>query len=425
MSAVLAASPARRATSGAAVALPGWPVLALLWGFPVFWVLGLVVIGPAILAMVMGAYLMRSRGLLIVPGIPAFAAFLLWIVPTAVMIDSAPRMLGFGFRLTVLLIVGMTLLYSINAHRSLTRKDLVTGLTFVWLFVIAGGYLGLMFPEVRLSTPVGIVLPSSIGSNDYVHDLFFPPFAEIQSPYGAPTPFLRPSAPFPYANSWGVAIVLLTPVALARFLMSPSWRVRLFLLAALGAMLVPAMATSNRGMFAAFALGALYVTLRMTLRNRAAPVLSIVGLGIVGIAVLIASGVPQRIAERQLYSQTTEGRSALYVETFQRTLASPLLGYGAPRPSLTHEVSVGTQGYIWSLMFSFGFVGLALFLWFLLATTWRTRRAADDVDVVLHSVLVMTCFLITVYSLDIMQMLTVILVAALLLRARYLPDSVP
>ncbi|MFI5426971.1 hypothetical protein [Aeromicrobium sp. UC242_57] len=45
-------------------------------------------------------------------------------------------------------------------------------------------------------------MPGSLTSNEYVHDLFFPPFAEIQQPFGAPADLLRPSAPFPYANSW-------------------------------------------------------------------------------------------------------------------------------------------------------------------------------------------------------------------------------
>jgi hypothetical protein len=75
------------------------------------------------------------------------------------------------------------------------------------------------------------------------------------------------------------------------------------------------------------------------------------------------------------------------------------------------------------LMFSFGFVGLALFLMFLWGTTARTWRAPGDVDIVLHSVLVVASVIIAVYGLDIMQMLAIMLVAAVLLRRRYGLDT--
>ena len=107
--------------------------------------------------------------------------------------------------------------WSARNRYGVDRRRIVAGLTFVWFFTVAGGVLGLLFPEVRLSTPVGMLLPHGVATNDYVRDLFFPPLAEVQHPYGSPVEFVRPSAPFPYANSWGVAIVLLTPVAVACF----------------------------------------------------------------------------------------------------------------------------------------------------------------------------------------------------------------
>ena len=100
-------------------------------------------------------------------------------------------------------------------------------------------------------------------------------------------------------------------------------------------------------------------------------------------------------------------------------MENPLLGYGAPRPSSVHDLSVGTQGYVWTVMFSHGFVGLALFLLFIWGTTLHTWRAPTDVQLVLHSVLVVASLAILIYGLDIMQMLSLVLVAAVLLRRRY------
>ncbi|MRJ76358.1 O-antigen ligase domain-containing protein [Aeromicrobium sp. SMF47] len=402
-----------------AEALPGWPVLALLWGFPVFWLLGATVITGVLLTVVMLSYLAHYAATRFVPGVHAFTAFVVWVVPCAVMVEGTSRLLGYAYRFSILVIVGTAFVYTIAAGSRLSRRRIVDALTFVWFFTVVGGLAGLAFPTVRLSTPVGLLLPSSLTSNEYVHDLFFPPFAEIQSPFGSPTDFIRPSAPFPYANSWGVAIVLLTPVAVACFLQTRSILLRAGIVAGMCGMLAPALSTSNRGMFAGLVLAAVYVVIRMAVRNRAAPVITIAVLGIGAAVVLVANGLLTQIHTRQEYGDSNGTRFGLYEETFRRTLQSPLLGYGAPRPSAEPGISLGTQGYVWMLMFSFGFVGLALFLVFLWGTAARTWRAPGDIDLVLHSVLVVASVIILVYGMDIMQLLTVMLVAAVLLRRRY------
>lgn len=404
-------------------ALPAWPVLALLWGFPVFWLLGATVITGVLLTLVMLSYLAHHAAVRLVPGAYALIAFAIWVVPCAMMIDSGSRLLGFAYRYSILMIVVTAFVYTISAGPRLSRRKIINALTFVWFFTVFGGLLGLTFPRVRLSTPVGLLMPGSLSSNEYVRDLFFPPFAEVQQPFGSPEDFLRPSAPFPYANSWGVAIVLLSPVAVACFMQTKSLVLRIGIIVGLCAMVGPAMATSNRGMFAGLAFAAVYVVVRMAARNRAAPVLTIGLLGLIGAGVLVANGLLSQIEERQSYGSSSDTRFALYRETIDRTLESPILGFGAPRPSYDNIVSVGTQGYFWTLMFSFGFVGLALFLTFLWGTTIRTRRAVGDIDLVLHSVLIVTCGIIFVYGLDVMQLLTVMLVSAVLLRRRYGLDT--
>lgn len=400
--------------------LPAWPVLVMLWGFPFMWLLGLTVVPGAIsMTLVMVGFLLRRRCAIWVPGVGAIVALVAWMAASSIMVDTVPRLLGYGFRLAIMAFVMVAFVYTIAARTRLTRRRLVNGLTFLWFFVIVGGVLGMLLPGVRLTTPVGMLLPSSISGNSYVRDLFFPPFAEVQHPWGAPEAFVRPSAPFPYANSWGVAILVLTPVALACFMMTRSWLLRCAIIVAAGVMILPAMATSNRGMFAALALAGAYVLVRLAARNRAAPVLALTVLGLGAGAVMLWQGLLTQFAVRQEYGQSNGARFTLYAETIERTLQSPLLGYGAPRPSSIQELSVGTQGYIWTLMFSFGFVGLGLFLLFLWGSTWRTRFCRDDADVALHATLLTTSLAITVYGLDIIQLLAVALVAAVLLRRRY------
>ncbi len=392
----------------------------MLWGFPLFWVLGMTVV-PAAIAMtgVMIAFLALQRDIPIVPGVGAFFAFATWIALTAIKLDSAPRALGFLYRFAIIVFALVALVYTLSARRNLTVRSIVNGLAFVWLFTIIGGILGMIFPGTRLSTPVGLLLPSTLTSNEYVRDLFFPPLAEVQHPFGAPDVIVRPSAPFPYANSWGVAILVLTPVAVAAFLMARSWLTRAVLLAGAIAMVPPAMATSNRGMFAALGIAVIYIVARLGVRNRAAPVLGLGAIGLAAALFLLSRGLVDQIAARQQYGQSTGSRFSLYGETLQRTLENPLLGYGAPRPSSVQDLSVGTQGYVWTVMFSHGFIGLALFLLFIWGTTLRTWRAPSDIQLVLHSVLVVTSLSILIYGLDIIQMLSMVLVAAVLLRKRY------
>lgn len=398
--------------------LPGWPVLALLWGFPIFWLMGATVITGVLLAIVMWMYLAYYRAARFVPGVYAFIAFVVWVPASALMIDTGSRMMGFAYRYSILVIVATALVYAISAGRRLTSRSIINALTFVWFFAIAGGMAAMAWPRVRLSTPVGMLLPSSLTGNEYVRDLFFPPLAEVQSPYGAPTDLLRPAAPFPYANSWGVAIVLLTPVAIASFMIARSMIGRIAIVVGMAAMMVPAMATSNRAMFAGFAVSAVYMLIRLAARNRAAPVIALGSAGLIAAALLIMSGLLASIQQRQEYGSSNT-RFTLYQETISRTMDSPILGFGAPRPSFDNIVSVGTQGYLWTVMFSYGLVGLTLFLAFLWGNTWRTWAARGDVGVALHSVLIVASIIIVVYGLDVMQMLTVALVVVVLLRDRY------
>ncbi|OZM70336.1 ligase [Amycolatopsis antarctica] len=406
--------------------LPSWPIDVLLWGFPVYWLLGLTPFMVILMAAVMGVLLVVRRGLTIVPGIAPWLAFVTWAVPCALMLDSGLRLVGYAQRTSNYLAIAVILLYVVNAREHLTTRRIIGGLTLLWVTVIAGGYAGMLFPTGRLTTPVGLLLPESITGNEYVRDLVFPPLAEVQKPWGATEAYIRPSAPFPYTNGWGSAMALLTPVALAQILLARSTMLRVFLVLCLAAAVAPAVATLNRGLLLGVALSVGYVAVRLALRGRVAPFLALVAaMGAAGAAAL-SGGLLERLSERADYG-STDDRGTLYQETFDRTLNSPLLGYGAPRPSELLDISVGTQGQFWMVMFSFGFVGLGLFVWFLAGAVLRTWRAPATWRLWLHSSLLTACTLIFFYGLDTMQLLTVALLAAVLLRdpAATRPRRVP
>jgi len=400
--------------------LPAWPVLVLLWGLPLWWLLGLFSLSTVIVAVPMVLYLLRYRQVTLVPGFLPYLALLVWMVPTALMLDDSA--LAFVLRFAQFASIGVLAIYVLNARETLTAQRLLVGVCMVWVWVILGGYLGMLLPELRLTMTAGALLPGGLTANPYVAELFFPTTVEVQDPWGADEPFVRPSAPFAYSNGWGASIGLLTPVIFAGVL---SWRSRLRYLV-LGAGLVialpPALATTNRGLFLTLGIVAIYVSIRTFLRGHVVPLLVLVGTGLV---VVLSGGLSQLsevLNERQEVVDTTDGREQIYLETWQRSFDSPILGHGSTRPSMTTEMTIGTHGMVWSMMFCFGFVGLALFMWFLGGLVLRTATVPTNAGLWLHGALVSALIMSFFYGLD-RHLPYILLIGALVLRDKHEPGS--
>lgn len=402
--------------------LPAWPILALLWGLPLWWAFGLLPFYLLIMAVPMSAFLVQRGHVRMVPGTIPWLAFVVWMLPCALMLDSVGRVIGFGVRFTQFAGAAIALVYLINASRTLTVRRVLTGLTFTWSFIILCGYLGMLWPDATLTFTVGRLLPGSVLENEYVSDLVFPGFSEVQNPWGAEEPFVRPSAPFAYTNGWGAALVILTPVAVATALERGTVKAMVFVMMGAVVAVPPAVASSNRGLFLGILIGLGYVVIRLLLRGHWLAFLWVCILSSAVMFLLSVSGALQAIVERQEVVDTTQGRSLLYEETWQRTLQSPLLGYGAPRPSFTSEITVGTQGALWNTMFCFGLVGLLLFAWFLIGGVLRTASAPSTAALWAHAAVVCAVIVSGFYGLD-PQLLTICLVLGLLLRERYTPGS--
>lgn len=402
--------------------LPAWPVLTVLWGYPVFWMLGLLPFASVIMAVPMLALLIMRRRILIVPGILPWIGFVLWMIPSALMIDQLGRGVGLAVRFSQFLALAIIMVYIVNARTSLSPKRVFNGLTFIWVFIIIGGYAGMLFPEAQLTMTIGRLLPSALTENDYVAELVFPTLAEIQTPWGAEEPFVRPSAPFAYTNGWGAAMAVLTPIAIGTAIGHRTARAMWMLVIALVAAIPPAIATTNRGLFLGIAGAVIYVLFCLLIRGRLLAFFWVTMLGIAGTIILLLSGFLDGIIARQETVDTTEGRGNLYLETWERTLQSPIIGFGAPRPSTMSEIHVGTQGAIWNAMFCFGLVGLVLFLGMIVMGAIRTFDAPNLSAVWIHASVVVTVFLSVFYGLD-RQLVFVGIALAVLLREKYLGRS--
>ena len=401
-----------------AAELPAWPLLGVVGGLPLWWVLGLTPFLPAAYLLVMSALILslRAPGALRIPrGAGPLLAFVAWIPACAVMLDSALRVLGFAVRWSALAAAAVVVVHVANCS-GLTTRRLLGAVAVVWGLVVVGGYLGMAWPNGGFTTPMAHLLPRAVLDNELVHDLLVPRFAEVQNPYGAAQPFDRPAAPFAYTNGWGWAVAFLTPVMLAfRARLTRSWA-RFAVLAGIAASVLPAVATRNRGMLVMIAAWLAVATVGLLVRGDLRGVAVVLGGGIVAVAGFAGLGLGGLIAERAAVSDSAGGRAEVYAATFTAALDSPVLGYGAPRGSEEIGVALGTQGAAWMYLFSYGFVGLALVVAFLVGVVVRSARLADPALLWLHAAVASACVALLFYGLDAIHLFVLGAVCGVLLR---------
>jgi len=414
---VTAVGPARKE-------LPGWPLTVALFGLPVFWMLGVLPFIYVGVALVMVVLMVFRRGTELIPGLLPWFAFLVWTLTSSVMVTGTGQAIGYLMRVADLVAVGVIMVYYVNARERVTPRLVMGGLVSMWLTTVGLGLLAIAFPDTRITTPVGLLMPEGLTSNTLVSELVFPRLAEVQQPGGVEEPYNRPAAPFPYANSWGVAYVLLTPVVIAFIGMAHRRLTKVLLVIALPLSVWPALETSNRGMFLGLAVVLLAMVGRLALRGRFRPALATMLATAAGAYALVASGAAAEILGRQEYSDSTSTRANVYGATIRATLESPLLGWANPQNDATIGIAIGTQGYVWTLMFCFGFVGLGLFLVFLLGGIARTAGVVSTTGLWLHAVLLSSAVIIFFYGLGGTQLLVVCLCLAVLLRARRFHEEV-
>lgn len=398
--------------------LPSWPVYVLFAGFPIWWVFGLGAFAVALIAIPMFLLLVQRRNVEVPAAFWLWIGFVVWACAAALELSSGSRLVGFSVRMSNYLGSTVVFLYIYNARASLTNRAVLRALVLFFLIVVLGGYLGVLVPHGGLSTPVQSLLPLNIRNNEYVHALVHPAFAEVQHPYGSPRIFYRPSAPFPYTNSWGCNVALLVPLVVSAMVATRRLRWRLAMAALLAVACVPAFATLNRGMFLALALVLAYAAVRLACRGRLLPLFLVIGGGSVGLAVAVSAGVVAKLQERLHYSQTNIGRQTIYREAFDGALQSPIFGHGAPQPSGTVDVSIGTQGQVWNVMFSYGFIALAFFLGFFGLVVLQSWRARSQPDLWVHATLFMAFATFFYYGYDGIQLTVAMTAAALALRPR-------
>jgi polysaccharide biosynthesis protein PslJ len=401
----------------------GWPIYVLFLGFPLWWVLGMAsFIWPVVAVPVTFSLLAREK-VRVPKGFGFYLLFFIWMLATALEISGPDRMIGFFYRALLYYSAGAFGLYVYNApKRLLPTETLVRVMAFFWVIVVAGGLFGILAPNFQITTLAEMVMPKRLLANDYVYSLVHPVTAQVQTFLGYPVP--RPTAPFVFTNDWGGNFALLVPFVLAAWSQMRSVaRKNLFRLLAAGSV-IPVVFSLNRVLWFCLVVTMVYGSVRWAIRGRVGAIHGALAVGAVFIFIFTFPPTAKLIDDRINTPHSNQGRSVLYNEAADSVEKSPLLGYGAPRPSQNNPnlPSVGTQGHFWLVLFSHGLPGAFFFVAFFVAACWRTRRAASAAGLWCHVVVLLALVQMPFYGLLSSQLHIIMVAIALASRETVEPD---
>lgn len=398
--------------------LPTWPLYLLYAGFPVMWILGLGGFAQQLAALPMMTCLLTRGSIRVPKGFSVWLLFIFWMLCSGLEVHGGSRLLGFGYRASLYAGATIVFLYVYNSSaEKLPLAKLATLMCLFFGFVVLGGYLGLAAPYSGLSTPFQHLVPGSIASNDVVGRLVHPEFAQTA---GAALLHVRPrpAAPFAYTNDWGVNYALLVPFAIVSFSTAKSARVRILVAVLLALSIVPALFTLNRGMLLGVGVGLIYAAIRFAARGHGRGFFAIVVLSGLAVAAMSVFHFGSLLHERTGQTDSISDRTSSYSADIDAVKQSPFLGYGAPASS-TVSVSgpdLGTQGQLWTTLYSNGFPGAVLFVGSLCVFAWRTRRPSSAPQMWMHVIPIMALTMIPVYRLYATELTIVMAAVAIALR---------
>jgi hypothetical protein len=391
-------------------ALPAWPITALLACYPLWWALGLGVFIFALAAVPMLFLLLRraaaGRPLRLPPGFAWWAIFLIAVVVSIGALGADPagtipghaagRLPAVVFRLGMYVALTVLLVYAGNlTETELPRKRLVRLLGWLFVVTVLGGLLGVVAGNFAFTSPVELLLPHHLRSNSFVQSMVHPYAAQIMDLVGGDKP--RPAAPWGYTNTWGNNFCLLAGWLVVAAWQSGTRRARTWALVCLGASIVPAVVSLNRGLWIGLGVLVLYVAARYVLAGRLW-ILVVVVLAAIGPAIALAATPLGGVVSARLDNGKSNGvRSYLVDRAWDGFEASPIIGYGSTRNtsggrnSITvgesagcercGNFTVGGNGQLWQLLFAHGAVGTIGYLGFFAYGLWRFRRDRSPIGV--------------------------------------------
>lgn len=398
----------------------GWQPYAIFVGLPVWWLLGLSFFMWPLITLPL-VYPLFRRGELRVPrrfGI--WFVFLAWMVASGVELASPSRAIAWSWRLSFYFSATVLFLYIYNTSRErLPTRTIVNALAAYWVIVIAGGWIGVLFPTIALASPAEAVFPHSLLNNTYFYAHVHLQVAQLQHFLGFAEG--RPQTFFAYTNAWGSTCAMLTPIGLAALAANPGKTWGRVLKATLALSVVPIVFSLDRGLWLSLGAGLAYAAIRFGALHDMRRVMRVLGAVLVVGALVAVTPLGGLVTARFAHKTGDTSRLARDQAAQAQIVASPLLGYGAPQQAVgvTHtSKSVGTESEIFLLLYSHGVAALFLFGGFMAYTVVRTSKQRSRSSPALfwiHIALLVACLQAPYYELT-ERMPLILAFAALLYR---------
>lgn len=426
---------------------PAWPLKLLLLGFPLWWVLGLGSFSFLIAAVAMAVQMVRRGGVRLPAGFGLWLVFLAWMgvgvlmlwvdAPGTIAEGGSERLVGYFFRVLWYLAVTVALLYPLSLPtRAMPARQVYSWLGALLVVATLGGLAGLLAPTFELTTLAEMVIPGARGSG-FIHE-------KVHLTLATPSDFLgyeqaRPNAPFTFANAWGNNVGLLLPVFIYGWLVVGRRWQRLAAPVVLLLLAVPIIFSLNRGLWLGLVVEAVFAAVVLARRGRLAGLWTLLSVLAVAAVVFMASPLSNTLVSRLQHPHSNERRTTVAEVVLQTTWdASPILGYGTTRQVEGSFASIaggatpecrqcaapplGTQGFMWRLVFTTGFVGTALFLAFMAVQLLAHLRRLDVESMLGCMAIVVSMLFFMVYdSLESPLFILMLLVA--LMNRRRLDDQ--
>jgi polysaccharide biosynthesis protein PslJ len=407
-----------RATSLPPLFRPGWIVAAVFMFNPLWWVLGFGDFAWCFAAVPLWIWIIQHRNLKLPPTTGLFVLYVVWALVTVIKIDRFTRVLSFGFRYTAYLTALGLAIYVYNERR-ITRARFIRWVAWFWVAAVIGGYIGLILPNARLNTTVAsVLLPKSVSKNDFVGNLVRPGFAQVQNLFGVAIP--RPKTLFSFTNEWGGNLGLLTPFFISSFLFMGTRKERKFGVIMMIVAIPPMVISVNRGLWLSLIIMGSLTASRDFLQGRTKALKYLTGTVIL-VTVLLALTPLGTIIGGRLSESDASAREGIYGEAWRGAVESPIFGFGGPRPSENpFSPPIGTHGQVWLVMFSHGFVGLAMYGAWAFAIIWRCWQVRDRVSMLLSTVTVIAVLQAFIYNLLPTSIPIILTAVGLVMRG---PDS--
>jgi hypothetical protein len=396
--------------------------------YPLWYLLGFGALIWFFVAIPMTISLVARSKVRIPKGFGLYALFFIWMLATVIQLQGSGsgRMFAFAYRAGLYYSAGIWCLYIYNApKRLLPTSRILKVMTWMWIVVVAGGWLGVIAPNMEFTTLAQHLMPKGLLTNDLVYTLVHPKVAAVQTFLGYPVP--RPQAPFDFTNNWGGNFALLLPFVCCLWGQMKTLTRRNTLRLVLAGSMIPVIFSLNRTLWLCLVVTLVYAGARFAARGKKGSFQLICAVAVLGYVLFNFGPTGQLISDRAKVAHSNQGRSILYNEAADSVEKSPMLGYGGPKPSVVNPnlPPVGTQGQFWLVFFSHGVPGAFFFVGYFVYATWRTRRARTTAALWCHVVLLLAVVQMPFYGLLHMQIHILAVAFALASREMIDPDIPP